>query len=49
MCIYGKIRVYSLFQVVLLNKFVDIILKYAGIQCVMLLKAACYIYSFTFR
>lgn len=45
----AKIRVYSLFQVVLLNGFVDIILKYAGAQSVMLLKVACYIYSFTFR
>lgn len=45
----GKIRVYSLFQVVLLNRFVDIILKYVGIQSIILLKVACYIYSFTFR
>lgn len=45
----GKIRVYSLFQVVLLNRFVDIVPKYAGVQSVMLLKVACYIYSFTFR
>ena len=29
--------------------FVDYILKYTGIQYIMLLKAACYIYSFTFR
>lgn len=45
----AKIRVYSFFQAVLLNRFVDCILKYAGVQSVMLLKVACYIYSFTFR
>lgn len=45
----GKIRVYSLFQVILLNRFVDCILKYAGIQYIMVFKAVCYIYSFTFR